>query len=242
MTRWILRTCLGLLAAPWGAERGLAAERLEIDLPHPGAILVADVTGEVTATFGEQRKSVKAEERLRVDATVTTGRRSEVKLLLSNAASIQLGAESEMEFEEFGQAPYSTSIKFTEMKEEPTLSKTRLRLARGNLAVEVKPLKASRGSSFTLETIAGTLQLTEGTVRAMVRMSDLGLGVCTVEIKSGEGQFEALGGKPEKVATGRKLAFAIEIEKGSGNVKLSDMPKEADVAPAEAAPTEAKKR
>jgi hypothetical protein len=183
------------------------------------------VTGEVRAGFGDQRKNVKQDERLRVDSTVTTGRRSAVKLQLSNGASVQLGSESELEFEEFGQAPVYDTTKYAELKEEPTASVTRIRLARGDVSIEVKPLKVARGSSFTFSFVAGTLRISEGAFRAMIQMSDLGLGVATLELQSGVAQFEPVGGKLQPLPAGRKLAFAIEIEKGSGNVKVGDMPK-----------------
>jgi hypothetical protein len=194
----------------------------------PGAILAAEVTGEVTAIFGDQRKSVKADDRLRVDSTVATGRRSTVKLLLSTGAAVQLGSESELEFEEFGQAPYYGSTKFAEMKEEPSISRTRIRLARGDVSVDVKPLNVARGSSFTFTLIAGTLRIAEGSFRARVQMTDLGIGVCTLELLNGKAEFEVLGGKFEPLPSGRKIGFAIEIEKGTGNVKIGEMPKPAE--------------
>jgi hypothetical protein len=219
-----LAGCCFLLMALGPIPIGRGADAKDA-LQHPGAILVADVMGSVTASFGDQRKTVKQDERLRVDSTITTERRSAVTLLLSTGASVQLGSESELEFEEFGQAAIYDTLKYAELKEEPTFSVTRIRLARGDVSVDVKPLKISRGSSFAFSFTAGTLRISEGAFRAMVRMSDLGLGVCTLELQSGTAQFEVLGGKSEPLPPGRKLAFAIEIEKGTGNVKVGEMPK-----------------
>jgi hypothetical protein len=224
--RWTL--FLTLIGAPF---TGNCADKSDAILQRPGAIVVADVTGQVTASFGDQKKNVKTDERLRVDSTVTTGRRSAVTLRLSNGAALQLGSESEIEFEEFGQDPFSGSAKFAEMKEEPSISRTRLRLARGDVSVDVKPLKTSRGSSFTFSFVAGTLRIAEGSFRAMVQMSDLGLGVATLELKTGRAEFEAAGGKFEPMPAGRKLAFAVEVDK-AGNVKIGEMPKAADAKPA----------
>lgn len=215
------------LAVLWIAiVGGLPGQDTEPSLPRPGAIVVLDVTGEAQAGVNEERRPIKADERLRVGSTVTTGRRSLASLVLSNGALIHLGSESELEVEEFGQAPISGSPKFVELREEPTISRTRLRLIRGDVKVEVKPLKVSRGSSFMLATVAGTVRLSEGTVQAILQMSDLGLGVCSVEFEKGAAEFELVGGNFVPVPPGRKLAFAVEIDKTSGTPKISEMPKE----------------
>ena len=195
------------------------------DLPRPGAIQVSELNGRALAVNGDQRKPLKSDERLRVGTTIETERRSTAALQLSNGALVQVGPDSELEIEEFGQAPVSGSIKFAELKEEPSVSRTRLRLARGDVQVALKPLKASRGSTFTLTLLAGTLRIREGTFRARIQMSDLGLGVCTIELPNGLADFEPVGGKFQPLRAGQKLAFAIEQDKRTGVVKIGEMPK-----------------
>jgi hypothetical protein len=203
---------------------GLQAQVPEPSLPRPGTIMVAEVTGTATALNGDQRKPLKLDDRLRVGATVTTERRSMASLLFSNGASVELSSESELEVEEFGQAPVSGRPKYAELKEEPTISRTRLRLGHGNVRGTVKPLKTARGSTFTLTLIAGTLRIREGSFHAMVRMSDLGLGVCTLELLNGSAEFELIGGKFAPLAAGQKLSIAIEQNRTTG--ALGEMPKE----------------
>jgi hypothetical protein len=214
------------LAAAAALVAGIRAQVAEPNLPRPGTIIVADLSGTATALNGDQRKSLKQDDRLRVGGTVTTERRSIATLLFSNGASVQIGPETELEVEEFGQAPVSGNPKYAELKEEPTISRTRLRLAHGDVHATVKPLKTARGSTFTLTLIAGTLRIREGTFRAMVRMSELGLGVCNLELQNGAADFEPLGGKFAPLVAGKKLAFAIEQDKATGAVKLGEMPKE----------------
>lgn len=215
------------LAAGLIATAALQAQVPDPVLPRPGAIVVAQVTGEVSVVAGEERKAAKTDDRLRVGSTVTTGRRSLATLALSNGTTLQLGSESEIELEEFGQAPVSGSVKVAELKEEPTISRTRLRLVRGDVLVEVKPLKVARGSSLHLSTIAGTARMADGALRAMVRMSDLGLGVATLELQKGAAEFELPGAAFAPVPPGVKLAFALEVDSISGVVKVGEMPKEA---------------
>jgi hypothetical protein len=99
-----------------------------------------------------------------------------------------------------------------------------LRLVRGDVTIEVKPLNVSRGSSFMLATLAGTVRSAEGKFHAGVRMSDLGLGVCTIEVENGSAEFEPIGGNFIPVLAGRTLAFALELDRVTGVVKVSDMP------------------
>jgi ferric-dicitrate binding protein FerR (iron transport regulator) len=214
----------GLAAA---AISGAHAQPPEPDLPRPGIVMVADVTGDVQATVGDTKRVLKVDDRIRVGSTIATGRKAMVTLILSNGASLQLGAESELEVEEFGQAAVSGSPKFSELKAEPTVSRTRLRLLRGDVIATVRPLQVSRGSSFWLSFPAGVVRAADGAFRAMVRMHDLGLGVCTLQLDAGSAELEVAGrsGGFQPIPAGKPLAFAIELEK-NGTMKVGEMPKE----------------
>lgn len=219
--RWLRWAPLAAVAA------GMWAQTPELDLPRPGTIILTEVTGRATAMNGDERKTLKADDRLRVGGTVETDRRSVATLLFSNGASVQLGSTTELEVEEFGQVPVSSSVKYAELKEEPTLSRTKLRLVRGDAQATVKPLKAARGSSFTLTLPAGTVRIREGTIRVLVQMSELGLGVCDLELLNGLADFEPVGGKFTPIPVGKKLALAVEQDKKTGAIKMIEMPKPA---------------
>ena len=227
MRVWLLGIAACLMMANQGWVR--AAEGPELELPRPGAILVLDLIGDAVAIAGEQRRPLKVDERVRVGSTIVTERMSLVTLILSNGATLRIGSESEVELEEFGQATIPGSPKFAELKEEPTVSRTRLRLERGDVRVELKPLNAARGSSFTLNMLAGTLRSTEGIFHARLRLSDLGLGVCTLELERGQADFEPHEGKYSPLPVGRPISFAIEMDRITGLPKVSEMP--AQVAP-----------
>ena len=223
--RWI---GVGLAVGVWAVAG--AAEVPELVLPRPGAVVVADITGSAAVTVSGQRRVPKPEERLRIGSTLTTGRMSLFTVTLSNGATVQLGSESEVELEEFGQAPVSGNVKLADLREEPTLSRTRLNLLRGDVMLDVKPLKVTRGSSFHLTLSAGTLRISEGTVRARVQMSDLGLGVATIELTKGRADFEVTGGTVLTLPAGGTLAFALEIDKTTGVTKVGAMPPPASKA------------
>lgn len=218
------RRWLGGGLAVAGLVTVLAAQGPELVLPRPGAVVVADVTGDAAVSVGGQRRVPKAEERLRIGSTLSTGRLSLFTVTLSNGATVQLGSESELELEEFGQAPVSGTLKLAELRAEPTLSRTRLNLLRGDVVLDVKPLQVARGSSFHLTLSAGTLRISEGSVRARVQMSDLGFGVATLELASGKAEFEPTGGSFTPLPVGRKVAYALELEPSTGLLKVGPMP------------------
>jgi hypothetical protein len=209
-----------------GMAASLSAQVPEPSLPRPGAVVVQDLIGSAVAVNGDQRRPLKPEERVRVGSTIETERKSVVTLILSNGARLRIGSEAELEVEEFGQATIPGSIKFAELKAEPTVSRTRLRLGRGDVMVDVKPLSASRGSSFMLTMLAGTVRTIDGRFHVSVRMSDLGLGVCTLELEHGAAEFEVTGGTFAPLQAGRQLAFAIEIDRSTGLAKVGEMPKD----------------
>ena len=112
----------------------------ELELPRLGAVWVTSLQGEAFITAGGERKPIRADERLRVGSTLVTGRKTALGLALSNGVLVELASEAELEVEEFGQAPVTGSLKYPDLKEEPTLSRTKLRLVRGAVTVTVKPV------------------------------------------------------------------------------------------------------
>lgn len=217
--------CLGRLIGVLALVAVAAAQETDLNLPRPGTVVVADLTGEAFVPGDGTSKALKADDRVRVGATVTTGRRSMATLHFSNGASVRLGADTELEIEEFGQQPSTVAPKFAELKAEPTLSRTRLRLVKGDLAIEVRPLKVERGSTFHVATPAGMLRTGEGALRVSTTMSSVGLGVCTLELQRGWAQFELPGAAYQPVAAGSKLAFALERDRVTGAIKVGEMPK-----------------
>ncbi len=214
-----------VLAAAWGGV-GYAQEPV---LTRPGQVWLAEVTGEVDVVTDNKARKAKADEPVKAESVVRTGRKAMATLLLSNGTTLKLAPESEVEIEEFLQAPSGGSVKAADLKEEPSVSRALVRLRRGEVRVAVKPLKAARGSVFALTLAAGTVRTTGGAFYGMVRMHDLGLGVCNVELESGAAEFELAGAAGEaavsKLAVGKRAAWAIEVDKASGAVTVGEMPK-----------------
>ncbi|MDP3070910.1 MAG: hypothetical protein Q8N18_11510 [Opitutaceae bacterium] len=223
MKTW--RCAVGLTA---GVMHLAAAWAQEPELPRPGTVTVADVAGRLVLVADGQRKALTADDRVRVGATVATERRSMATLHFSNGAAVQLGSDAELEIEEFGQAPATSASKFAELKAEPTISRTRLRLLRGDIALEVKPLRVARGSTFTVTLAAGMVKISDGAVRMAITMSEFGLGVCTVELLRGTAEFEPAGGASAPLVAGRTHTLAVELDRATGSIKVGAMPKAAE--------------
>ena len=192
---------------------------------RPGAFTVVDVEGEVILAANGEERALKVDERLRAEATFKTARLSNATIEFSNGVVLRVGSRSEVEVDEYWQQPHLQSAKVSDMKEEPSPSRTLLRLVSGDLVVSVKPLLVARGSTFHLELVAGTLRMTEGTLRARVQMTEVGIGYCSLELQSGSAEFERVGGAFAPVPVGRLMAFAVEVNRVTGAVKVGEMPK-----------------
>jgi hypothetical protein len=92
---------------------------------------------------------------LRSACVVRTGRDSAVTLIFANAATVTLGAQTEIVVETFTMIPGTFSINPEETTEEPTSSVTRITLVQGEISGRVPKLHPVTGSSFVLHTPAG---------------------------------------------------------------------------------------
>lgn len=192
---------------------------------RPGSFAPVEFTGEVTVVSGNESRPLDLKDRLRGEATLRTGPRSTARFELSNGTELQLGSESELTVVEYWQQPHLLPGKVAEMPQEPSPSRTVLRLVSGDVRIHVRPLLVARGSSLSLELLAGTARVAEGTLRARIRMTELGLGLCSVEVQGANGEFEVATGKTVPLRASTPLEFAVELDPVSGAVRLSDFPK-----------------
>jgi hypothetical protein len=219
MKSWCALAVMAGLAGVMGR-----AQAPDVVLSRPGQITVTAVTGEAKLTLAGQTRPVKVDDRVRADAQVATGRRSLVSLLFSNGATLELGTESEIEIEELLQAPFTAAGKPETYKVEPSVSRTRVRVIRGDVRVGVKPLQVARGSTFVVGLPAGNVRVAEGAIYALVRMTEAGIGFCAIEHDRGAAEFEPAGGIWAKLPVGRRLELAVEVDRRTGEAKVIPMP------------------
>jgi hypothetical protein len=149
----------------------LAASAADIRVPTmpPGQVLVAKIFGVVTKTIGSATTPVTENSLIPQLAIINTGSGSNVALVFSNGATLQLGANTQLIIKEFVQDPFSGAIRVADLEVEPTISRTSLSLLKGDLGGEVKRLRPEHGSSFTVETPSDTFTLTSGAFRIQCR-------------------------------------------------------------------------
>lgn len=145
--------------------------------PPPGLVLVAQVRGTVTKTVNGQVTTLKINDSVEQTAKVITARDSSVVLVFSNGATTQLGDDTEMVLEQFLQDPFGKEmeqLKVAELQEEPSRSKTRLNLHRGELVGKVAKLRHDLHSEFIVQTPVGAAGIRGTTFRIVFRPQGTG--------------------------------------------------------------------
>jgi hypothetical protein len=192
-------------------------------------ILVAKVAGTVTKTLpGQASVALKQDDRVEQTAKINTGLNSSIVLVFSNGATTQLGADTELVIEEYLQDPFSEAVKVAELTAEPSQSRTKLALNRGELVGNVKKLKYDKGSSFIVQTPVGAAGIRGTTFRIVFRPSGTGQAFFTLSTAIGNVAFEqpAAGGAggagtpapgtptPGAAVTGTGTATGIAVPQG----------------------------
>lgn len=106
---------------------------------------------------------------------VKTEADSSVVLLFSNGAAINLAHTSELNIEQFTQDPFAAPFQPATATEEPSVSVTSIKLNRGELVGNVKKLRTSAGSKFTVGTPVGAAGIRGTTFRIVYRPTGNGL-------------------------------------------------------------------
>lgn len=134
-----------------------------------GLVLVAKTDGTVTMTVNGTQTPVKQGMEIPQAAKINTGLNSSVVLVFSNGAQTHLAADGELIIEEFLQDPFAATVKVAEMDDEPSASRARLALNRGELVGHVKKLNKAKDSSFTVQTPVGAAGIRGTTFRIVFR-------------------------------------------------------------------------
>jgi len=155
-----------------------------------GLVLVAKVSGTVTMELNGATTALKVNDKVPQKAKIVTAKNASIVLVFSNGATTQLGTDTELVIEEYLQDPFADTIKVAELTDEPSPSRTKLSLNRGELVGNVKKLKYERGSSFTVQTPVGAAGIRGTTFRIVFRPSGTGQAFFTLSTASGIVAFE----------------------------------------------------
>ncbi len=163
-----------------------------------GQIIATRVRGPVSAEnkrTGDKIGALKNNDRLTQYYSVHTGKGGSVVLVMSNGATVQLAEESDLDIEQFEQDPLADNVNMSNLTEEPgnTTSKTRLKLARGELVGKVVHLHTDRGTEFEVATPVGAAGIRGTTFRIVFRPTGNGQAY-QFQLSTSEGRVVLSGG------------------------------------------------
>lgn len=140
-----------------------------------GAIKAVHVSGSVQKVAADGTAIPLAEGQSLVETdTVATGADSSVVLVFMNGSSMKLAANTRLAIEEFKMDPLGDNIHVADLKHEPSVSKTRLNLAYGEMVGNVKKLNTTQGSSFDIRTPVGAAGIRGTTFRIVLQFQPNG--------------------------------------------------------------------
>ena len=187
LCRWGLCCALFLLGLSRGvAQLGSAAPGSMV----AGVIKAANVRGDVRKVSLTDRSETTLQngDTLRQDhAIVTKGPASSAVLVFANGATVRVGGDSRLEIKEFLMDPLQADVaSVAALTNEPTASRTQLRLEFGEMVGNVKTLNRAAGSTFSVGTPAGAAGIRGTTFRVTYRPTGNGQAF-TFQLSTSEG-------------------------------------------------------
>lgn len=179
-----------------------------------GAIKAVKVSGEVSRLDAAGVKSPVTEGQPLIETdTVVTGEDAGLVLVFMNGSSVKVGANSRLAIEEFKMDPLAENIAVASLKNEPSVSKTRLNLAYGEMVGNVKKLNTDRGSTFDVKTPVGAAGIRGTTFRILLRFE--ANGQVSFQLSTAEGRI-VFAGTTQVAGTGTttEAGAAVEVSEG----------------------------
>lgn len=211
---------------------------------RPGQIKVAKVDGAVSMLVNGTRSDLKVGDFIPQKATIYTAAKSAVILVFSNGSSTNLGEDSQLSIEEFLQDPFAQTMQSARVDEEPTTSRTRLKLTKGELTGKVAHLKREQGSVYTIETPVGAAGIRGTTFRIVFRPTGNGnaynfvLSTSEGHVVFAQGTVDipnaqpGTSGQTHDVLTQQEIVVTVNAEIApNGTIVITDTPVVTPVAP-----------
>jgi len=182
-----------------------------------GKIQVARVVGHVEAvpTAGGAAKVLQNGDMISDETTVVTAADSSVILAFSNGATVNVGANSSLDIQQFEQDPFAGDIKVSDLKQEQGTSTTRLNLNHGELVGKVVHLNVDKGSEFSVQTPVGAAGIRGTTFRIIFRPNGNGTATFTVQTQEGKIVFSGTANSVN-VPAGREITATFSYTPANG--------------------------
>jgi len=170
-----------------------------------GAIKAVKIEGQVLKLLADGSTKALAEGELLTESdTVVTGAEAGVVLVFMNGSSVRLAANSRLAIEEFKMDPLAKDIDVAGLTAEPSISKTSLKLAYGEMIGNVR--KLNHASSYSVKTPVGAAGIRGTTFQIIMRPDATGQAY-TFQLSTAEGVVVFSGTVPAGV-TGTSVAVA----------------------------------
>ncbi|HEY4301208.1 MAG TPA: FecR domain-containing protein [Candidatus Didemnitutus sp.] len=213
MKSFVLRFLFGFLVATALAVTALGQTKA-------GLIKAVRVRGDVFKLSHDGQSSKLAEGSLLTESdTVTTGKASTVVLVFMNGSSIKLAPESKLAIEEFKMDALPKTINVSELKAEPSVSKTQLALAYGEMVGEVKHLNRDGGSYYNIKTPVGAAGIRGTTFRIVFKPTGDGKAFnFTLSTAEGVVVFTGTGKGGLDVPKDKEVVVTAQVDPATGQM------------------------
>lgn len=205
---------------------------------NPGIIKAVKVEGDVFKLTKDGQSVKLAEDAILSESdTITTGKASSVVLVFMNGATVKLGENTKLAIEEFKMDPLDETIKVSELKSEPKVSKTRLNLSYGEMVGEVKHLNKDEGSYFDIQTPVGAAGIRGTTFRIVFRPTGDGKAYnFTLSTAEGVVLFTgtAQGSTPVAVPQDKEVVVTAQFDPTTNTITSVQISNVQDISPAAA--------
>lgn len=159
-------------------------------------------------------------------AVLTAGGESSVVLVFANGSTVRVGHDSRLEISEFLMDPLQMDISnVAALTNEPTTSRTNLRLEFGEMVGNVKTLNRAAGSSFSVSTPAGAAGIRGTIFRIVYRPTGNGQAFnFTLSTSEGLVLFESTttaGAAAVQVPLGREVTVVATFDAATNTLVIS---------------------
>lgn len=159
-------------------------------------------------------------------AVLTAGGESSVVLVFANGSTVRVGHDSRLEISEFLMDPLQVDISnVAALTNEPTTSRTNLRLEFGEMVGNVKTLNRAAGSSFSVSTPAGAAGIRGTIFRIVYRPTGNGQAFnFTLSTSEGLVLFESTttaGAAAVQVPLGREVTVVATFDAATNTLVIS---------------------
>ena len=171
---------------------------------------------------------VKAGDMISESDTVTTGKGASVILAFQNGSTVKLGADSRLAIDEFKIDPFAEQVKVSELKNEPSSSKTALNLAYGEMVGDVK--KLNKSSSYSIKTPVGAAGIRGTIYRIVFKPSADGKAFFTITTAEGRVVMTGVTDQEIPVDAGKEVVVEVDVQNGTVTPKVVTQDIPADTA------------